>query len=84
MTDFTLDMVINDCAVTLEFDMTSDEGPDLGTMKVLALLPGVVVPEAKHWVVVNDLLSDKDWEDISYEIGWNYDKLMRQKESRDY
>ena len=83
MSDFVLNMVINDCAVTLEFDMLS-EGVDMSTVKVLALLPGVVAPESKHWVVINDLLSDKDWEDIEYEIGWNYDELMRQKESRDY
>lgn len=89
MSDFVLNMVINDCAVTLEFDMLS-EGVDMSTVKVLALLPGVVVPEAKHcacnkhWVIINDLLSDEDWTNIEYEIGWNYDELMRQKESRDY
>lgn len=84
MTDFVLDMNINNCAVTLEFNMTSDEGPDWETMKVLALLKGVVTPESNYWVVVNDLLSDKDWIDIEYEIGWNYDELMRQKEAREY
>ena len=87
MSDFVLNMVINDCAVTLEFDMLS-EGLDMSTVKVLAYLPGVVAPsdsvESKHWVVVNDLLSDEDWTNIEYEIGWNYDELMRQKESRDY
>lgn len=83
MTDFVLNAVVNDCEVTLEFYMTSD-GPDWETMRVLALLPGAVAPESKHWVLVNDLLSDEDWTNIEYEIGWNYDELMRQKESRDY
>ena len=83
MTDFVLNMNVNNCAVTLEFYMTSD-GPDWETMKVLALLPGAVIPETKHWVEVNDLLSEEDWTNIEYEIGWNYDELMRQKEARDY
>ena len=26
----------------------------------------------------------EDWTNIEYEIGWNYDELMRQKEARDY
>ena len=83
MTDFVLNAIVNGCEVTLEFYMTSD-GPDWETMRVLALLPGAVAPESKHWVLVNDLLSDEDWTNIEYEIGWNYDELMRQKESRDY
>ncbi len=83
MTNFVLDININNCEVSLEFDMTSD-GPNWDTMKVIALLPGIVAPEAKHYVLVNDLLSDDDWTKIEYEIGWNYDTLMIQKESRDY
>ena len=83
MTVFALDMVINDCNVSIEFDMGSD-GPCWDTMEVIALLPDYMVPEAKRWVKVNDLLSDDDWTKIETEIYLNEDELMLQKESHDY
>jgi len=78
----SLDMNINDCPVTLEFRMIQDE-PDWETFKVIALLPSATT-EAKHWVVVNDLLSEKDWINIEYEIGWNHEELVRQAHEHDY
>lgn len=83
MTMFALDIVINDCTASVEFDMGS-EGPCWDTMKVIALLTDYLIPEAKRWVIVNDLLSDDDWLKIEHEINCNEDELMRQKDSYDY
>lgn len=82
MNTLSLNMNINDCPVTLEFRMIQD-APDWDTFKVMALLPNAGT-EAKHWVIVNDLLSDDDWVAIEYEIGWNYDKLVRQAMEQEY
>lgn len=82
MNTLSLNMNINDCPVTLEFRMIKDE-PDWDTFKVMALLPSAGT-EAKHWVIINDLLSDDDWISIEYEIGWNYDKLVRQAMEQEY
>jgi hypothetical protein len=83
MMPFALDMVINDCNVSLEFYMGSD-GLCWDTMKVIALLSDHAAPEGKHWVIVNDLLSDADWLKIETKIYLNEDELFKQKESHDY
>lgn len=83
MSTLSLDMNINDCPVTLEFNMVNNE-PNWNDFKVMALLPSAITPEGKQWVLVNDLLSEKDWIDIEYEIGWNYAKLVRQAMEQEY
>ena len=51
-------------------------------MEVLALLPGPF--EAKHWVLVNDLLSDAQWAKIEHAIYENWKDLERQAYDNEY
>jgi hypothetical protein len=83
MSMLSLNMNINDCAVTVEFYWYGED-PDWETMIVNALLPSTVAPEAMYWVKVNDLLSDNDWNAIEAEIFWNKDKLQIQAHEQDY
>lgn len=76
-------MNINNCAVTILFNWWGDE-PDWDGMEVIALLPTPEPNKAKYWVTINDVLSDKDWDDIRDELFWNEDKLMRQKRNNDF
>ena len=78
-----LDMILNNCDITVEFYWHGDE-PDWEGMTVCATLPSTVVPEAKHFVKVNDLLSDSDWIKIEHKIYENEDKLKRQAEKYDF
>ena len=83
MSILSLDMSIRNCVVTLEFNWYGEE-PDWEGMTVMGLLPSAVTPEAKHWVKINDLLTDDDWSDITAEIYWNEPDLKRQAEEHEY
>ena len=82
---FDIVMNINNQQVTVLFDWAGkdeDGGPDWDTMKVVALLPSTI--DTKHWIVVNDLLSDDDWKNIESEIYLNWKELERQANEQDY
>lgn len=79
----SLNMVINDCPATILFNWYGEE-PDWDGMEVIALLPTPEPLEAKYWVKINDVLGDKEWNDIRTEIFWNQDDLMRQRDDNDY
>ena len=82
---FDIHMNINNQQVSVIFDWSGkdeDGGPDWDTMKVLALLPGAV--SEKHWVVVNELLSEDAWRKIEIEIYSNWKELERQAYQQDY
>ena len=79
----SLNMVINDCPATILFNWYGEE-PDWNTMEVIALLPVPEPNKAKYWVTINDVLGDKEWNDIRTEIFWNQDDLMRQRDENDY
>ncbi len=79
----SLDMNLNNCAVTLEFEWYGEE-PNWGTFKVIALLPSYGVVEGKQWVIINDLLSDNDWDTIWHHINMNEDKLKLQVQANEY
>ena len=51
---------------------------------MIALLPVPEPNKAKYWVTINDVLGDKEWNDIRTEIFWNQDYLMRQRDENDY
>lgn len=76
-------MILNDSTVTVEFNWYGEE-PDWDGMSVHALLPSVGTPEAKHWVKVNDLLSDDDWNVIETEIYFRESELKKQLKEYDY
>lgn len=76
-------MNINNCAVTILFDWYGDE-PEWDSMEVIALLPTPEPNKAKYWVTINDVLSDKDWDDIRTELFWNIDELKRQQADNDF
>jgi hypothetical protein len=76
-------MSINNCAVTILFDWYGEE-PDWEDMEVIALLPTPEPNKAKYWVTINDLLSNKDWDDIRGELYWNEDQIMKQKADNEY
>jgi hypothetical protein len=76
-------MSINNCAVTILFDWYGEE-PDWEGMEVIALLPTPEPNKAKYWVTINDLLSNKDWDDIRGELYWNEDQIMKQKADNEY
>lgn len=76
---------IEDCPVSVEFEWTGrdeDSGPNWDTMEVIALLKGSF--ESKHWVQVNDLLSDAQWAKIEHAIHDNWRDLQRQAYEQDY
>lgn len=77
MSKLCLGTYLNDCPVTLEFYWYGDE-PDWDSMDVIALLPGICAPEAKHYVKINSLLSDAQWDKLESEIYLNEDNLKRQ------
>lgn len=79
----SLDMSLNNCAVTLEFEWYGEE-PNWETFKVIALLPSYGVVEGKQWVLVNDLLSDNDWDKVWVHINMNEDKLKLQEQANEY
>jgi hypothetical protein len=79
----SLNMNINNCAVTILFDWYGEE-PDWEGMEVIALLPTPEPNKAKYWVTINDLLSNKDWDDIRGELYWNEDQIMKQKADNEY
>jgi hypothetical protein len=79
----SLNMSINNCAVTILFDWYGEE-PDWEGMEVIALLPTPEPNKAKYWVTINDLLSNKDWDDIRGELYWNEDQIMKQKADNEY
>ena len=84
---FCINMSVNNCSVSVSFDWTGqdeDSGPCWDTMEVVALLSSPVSPEAKHWVIVNDLLSDDDWVAIEMEIYAQWKELERQAYEQDY
>ncbi len=83
MTTLVWNMSIRNCAVTLEFNWYGEE-PDWEGMTVMGLLPSAVAPEAKHWVKINDLLTDDDWSDITAEIYWNENEFKRQALEQEY
>ena len=72
-----LDIHLGDADVSLEFNWYTDE-PDWDSMSVYALLPMGHTPEGKSWVVVNDILSDDQWNTIERTIYENEDELRRQ------
>jgi hypothetical protein len=76
-------MSINNCAVTILFDWYGEE-PDWEGMEVIALLPTPEPNKAKYWITINDLLSNKDWDDIRGELYWNEDQIMKQKADNEY
>ena len=81
----TVNVNIENCPVTVEFEWTGrdeDSGPNWETMEVLALLSGPL--EAKHWVLVNDLLSDAQWTKIEHAIYDNWKDLERQAYDNEY
>ena len=79
----SLVMNLNDSIVTVEFDWYGEE-PDWDDMSVNALLPSVNTPEGKHWVKVNDLISNDDWVKIETEIYLRERELKRQVEDYEY
>lgn len=76
-------MNLNDSIVTVEFDWYGEE-PDWDGMSVHALLPSANTPEAKHWVKINDLISDDDWVKIETEIYFRENELKRQIKDYEY
>lgn len=83
MTMFALNLVVNNAPVTVEFDWYGEE-PCWDTMTVCALLPAMVQPEAKHWVRINDVLSDDDWHRIETQIYERQDELYKQAMEQEY
>lgn len=83
MSSLSLNMVVNNAPVTVEFDWYGDE-PCWETMSVVALLPAMVQPEAKHWVKINDVLSDDDWVSIETQIYERQDELYKQAMEHDF
>lgn len=79
----SVDMNINNCAVTVLFNWDGEE-PDWEGMEVIALLPVPEPNKAKYWVTINDVLGDKEWDDIRTEIYWNQSDLMHQRSENDY
>ena len=88
---FCINMNINNKGVSVIFDWTGrdeDSGPDWDTIEVHALLP--IIPQyskdgpQKHWVIINDLLSDDDWKNIESEIYVQWKELERQFNEQDY
>lgn len=83
MSQFALNLVVNNVSVSVEFDWYGDE-PCWDTTNVIALLPGVVSPEGKHWVKINDVLSDDDWHRIEAQIYERQDELYKQAVENEY
>lgn len=83
MKQMSLDMNINNQAVTVCFDWYGEE-PDWENMEVLSILPCAVFPKMFYTVIINDLLSDDDWKKIEHEIYWNEDKLKQQAMDQEY
>lgn len=79
----SLNMTLNNCAVTILFEWYGDN-PDWDSMEVVALLPAPEPLEAKYWVTINDVLSESDWMKIETAIYLNEDQLMRQKADNEY
>ncbi len=87
----TVDLNIENCPVTVEFEWTGrdeDSGPNWETLEVHALLPVIPQPDKespkRHWVIVNELISDDDWVYIEMEIYARWKELERQARSNDY
>lgn len=85
---FTLDMTINNCAVSVLFEFTGPVGEaeiNYETLDVIAFLP-VYEAEEKTctWVLVNDLMSDKDMEYITSEIHWRISEIEDQFRAQDW
>lgn len=83
MNNLSLNTVVNDCPVTIKFDWYGEE-PSWDTMEVIALLPSYTIPESKMWVRVNNLLSDKDWDEIETAIYENETELYQQRMDYEY
>lgn len=84
---FTIDLNIEDCPVTVEFEWTGqdeDAGPNWETMQVLAFLSNVGASGGSYWVRINDLLSDEQWVKIEHAIHDNWKDLERQFYEQEY
>lgn len=78
-------VTLEDQDVFVQFDWSSDnedgeEGPVYGTMKVSAKMPDTDNPMVEHWVIVNNILSYKQWDKIMDHIWSIEDELKRQTE----
>ena len=86
-----LNLKLNNHDVSVIFDWSGrdeDSGPNWETLEVHALLPVIPQPAKespkRHWVIVNELISDDDWVYIEMEIYAQRKELERQARSNDY
>ena len=83
---FCINTHVNNQSVSIIFDWQGrdeDGGPNWDTLEVHALLP-TVPDKGRHWVLVNDLLSDDDWVYIETEIYAQWKELERQAHEQEY
>ena len=83
----TVDLNIENCPVTVEFEWTGrdeDAGPNWETMQVLAFLPNVGASGGFYWVRINDLLSDEQWVKIEHAIYDNWKDIQEQAWNNDF
>lgn len=83
---FCINTNVNNQSVSIIFDWQGrdeDGGPNWDTLEVHALLP-TVPDKGRHWVLVNDLLSDDDWVYIETEIYAQWKELERQAHEQEY
>lgn len=85
---FTLDMTINNSAVSVIFEFTGPAGEseiNYDTLDVLAFLPVYgATGKTCTWVLVNDLMSDEDMEYIASEIWWRISEVEDQFREQDW
>ena len=79
----SFEMPLNNCNIAIEFDWYGEE-PDWDNMVVMALLPSAIVFESKHWVEINDVLSESDWKKIEFELHFNETEIKRKGMKDDY